>query len=68
MSKSNSEAFDTVEQLRSRAEEMIEGLNFQDINRRIRDFGRQNPVGLALAALTVGVATGLLLKNSLRRD
>lgn len=57
------EAFEALDQLRSRAEELIDGVNFEDIGRRIQEFGRRNPTGLALAALGVGLAAGLLMRG-----
>jgi len=40
----------------------VEALDLKQITRRVEDFGRDKPVALALAALTVGIAAGILMR------
>ena len=54
---------DAVEQIRARVEGMIEGFNFQQLSRKVRAFGRENPMALALSALTLGIVAGVMMKG-----
>ncbi len=60
-----SEADRTVEKVKRDVEEWVEGFNLQEISSKVQDFGRKNPIALALAALTVGVAAGILVRKKL---
>ncbi len=53
-----------LNQVKDDINHLIEGLDLRDISRRVEDFGRRNPVGLALAAASIGVAAGLLMRKS----
>lgn len=56
---------DALNRIRGEVDQLIGQIDFQDMGRKVKDFGRENPVGLALAALTIGVAAGFLMKKSL---
>ena len=60
----NQEVNRAIDQVKSDVDELIAGLDLQNLTRRIEDFGRANPMGLAVAALGFGVAAGLLLRRS----
>ncbi len=62
-SELNQEVNRAIDQVKSDVDELIAGLDLQNVTRRIEDFGRTNPFGLAVAALGVGVAAGLLLRR-----
>jgi hypothetical protein len=55
------QAFDRI---RSDVDQLVQELDFQQIGQRIQDFGREKPVILAFAALTVGLAAGLLMRRN----
>jgi len=54
---------DAASQVRKDVEHLIEGFDVQMIMNRVEEFGRDNPVGLALTALTLGVAVGFLMRG-----
>jgi hypothetical protein len=53
---------DATSRVKADMEHLVEGFDVQTITQRIEEFGRENPVGLALTALTLGVAVGFLMK------
>jgi hypothetical protein len=59
------QASDALDRLRTDVDQMIDGLDFRDLARQVEDFGRRSPVALAFAALTVGVAAGVLMRRNL---
>ena len=54
---------DAATKVKEDVERLVEGFDLQAIAKRIEGFGRENPVGLALTALTLGVAVGILMRN-----
>jgi hypothetical protein len=54
---------DAASQVKQDIEHLVEGFDVQTILRRVEDFGRENPVGLALTAVTLGVAVGFLMRT-----
>lgn len=54
---------DVTDRVRSQINEMIDSLDFPELLRRVQTFGRENPVGLGFAALTIGLAAGMLMRN-----
>jgi hypothetical protein len=54
---------DATARVKEDVEHLIEGFDFGTISKRVEEFGRENPVGLAVTALTVGVAVGFLMRN-----
>ena len=50
-------------QVREDIERMVEGLDFQGVSKKVEELGRTNPVGLAMTALALGVAVGLLIRK-----
>jgi len=57
---------DAATKVKEDVERLVEGFDLQAIAKRVEDFGRENPVGLALTALTLGVAVGVLMRNPRR--
>ena len=55
---------DAASKMKADIEGLIEGFNMQAVVERVQEFGRANPLGLALTALTVGVAAGVLMRNA----
>lgn len=53
---------DAASKVKEDVERLVEGIDLQTIAKRVEEFGRNNPVGLALAAVTVGVAVGILMR------
>jgi hypothetical protein len=56
------------EQVREDMKRIVEGFDAQAISKRLEEFGRKNPVGLALTALAFGVAVGLIMRGSKNFD
>lgn len=54
-------------QVKADIEQLIEGLDLPSIINRIDAFGRSNPVGIAITALSLGVAVGILMKNTSKK-
>ncbi len=54
---------ETNSQVRAEIESFVEGFDIRSVTQRIEEFGRENPIGLALGALAVGVAAGLFMKG-----
>lgn len=50
-------------QVREDIERMVEGFDFQGVSKKVEQLGRSNPVGLAMTALALGVAVGLLMRK-----
>jgi hypothetical protein len=69
-SNRNPDALDSISDATSKVkqsvEQFVEDFDLQSVARRVENFGRENPVGLALTALTVGLAVGLLVKSPRR--
>jgi hypothetical protein len=61
-------SFDAMSEAASRVkadvEHLIEGFDVKAIVNRVEEFGKENPVGLAMTALTLGVAVGILMRSS----
>ncbi len=57
---------DATAQMQEDIEQLVEGFDLKAIAKRVEEFGRENPVGLALTALTLGVAVGILMHNPRR--
>lgn len=49
--------------IREEVNQLIEGADLKNIFKNIEDFGRKNPMGLAIAALSIGAAAGILLRK-----
>jgi hypothetical protein len=52
-----------IDRVKVEADEFVDALDFPEMSRRIQEFGRQKPIALALAALTIGIAAGMLVRN-----
>ncbi len=59
----NSDVTQAFDQVRSQVDELVESLDIGGMSRKLESFGREKPVVLAIAALTVGLAAGLLMRN-----
>jgi hypothetical protein len=59
------DAAQAADRIRSEVDELVNALDFRQMARKIQDFGRDKPVSLAIAALTVGIAAGLLMRKTL---
>lgn len=57
---------DATSRVKASVEQFVEDFDLQGIAKRIESFGRENPVGLALTALTLGLAVGVLIKSPKR--
>lgn len=57
------ESAQAIDDLSEEVNEWVDSLDLQQLTRKVQDFGKEKPVILAIAALTVGVAAGLLMKN-----
>jgi hypothetical protein len=54
-----------IDRLKSEVDQLIGDVDFEAMSQKVKDFGRENPVALAVAALTVGVAAGILMRKSI---
>ena len=52
--------------VRADVERLVDGFDIESIVKKVDEFGRGNPVGLALTALTLGIAVGVLMKTPRR--
>lgn len=63
--------YDQVSEAAARVKEdverLVQGFDLKVITNRVEEFGRENPVGLALTALTLGVAAGILMRSSSKK-
>lgn len=53
----------TFNQVKSEVDELVDSLDLGGALRHLQNFGRERPIVLALTALTLGVAAGLLIKS-----
>ena len=60
----NSENSDPLHRIKREMDQLFADLNISEMGRQVEEFGRQNPLGLAVAALTVGVAAGILMRKT----
>ena len=44
--------------------EIVDAIDFPAMGRKVEEFGKEKPVALALAALTVGLAAGFLMRKT----
>lgn len=61
IAQASSEVHANVEQFIKKFDEEFD---FPGIAKRIVDFGRENPIGLAVSALTLGFAVGALIRSN----
>ena len=54
---------DAIELIRARFDRLVEDFNFQQLSQKVQDFGRQNPMALALSALTLGIVAGVMMRG-----
>lgn len=66
-SEGNHESMDeALSQIKSDISRLVDGFDIDLISEKIEEFGKANPVGLALTAMGVGLAVGVLMKQSRR--
>ncbi len=53
---------DPISRVKADVERLVQGFDFQTITQRVEEYGRENPIGLALGALTVGLAVGAFMR------
>jgi hypothetical protein len=61
------EVSEAAARVKEDVERLVQGFDLQVITKRVEEFGRDNPVGLALTALTLGVAAGILMRGSAKK-
>jgi len=54
---------ETASQVKADIERFVEGFDLKAVVGRVEEFGRENPIGLALGALTLGLAAGFLMRT-----
>lgn len=54
---------EAIDRISKEVDQWIEEIDIKQLGKKVQDFGQQNPVALAFAALTVGVAAGVLMKR-----
>ena len=54
---------EATEQVKRDVKRIMDGFDLQAISKGMEDFGRENPLGLALAALGLGIGVGLLMRS-----
>jgi ElaB/YqjD/DUF883 family membrane-anchored ribosome-binding protein len=57
------EASQALNQVKSEMSQWVDALDFDRMGKQVQEFGREKPFALAIAALTVGFAAGLLIKR-----
>lgn len=57
------DASETIQRIRSDVDQLIDEVDINRLTDRFEQFGRENPLALALGALTVGVAAGLIMRR-----
>lgn len=60
------EASETINQVKSDVDELLNEIDVDRITSRVEEFGKQNPLMLAAGALTIGLAAGLLMTRNRR--
>ncbi|NBU22015.1 hypothetical protein EBS43_11500 [bacterium] len=61
----NSDPFShAASKVREDIERIVEEFNFQGVSQKIEEFGKKNPVGLAMTALALGVAVGFMIRKN----
>ncbi len=54
---------EATDQVRNDIKRLVDGFDVQAISKSMEDFGRENPLGLAIAALGLGIGVGLLMRS-----
>lgn len=57
-------ATEAVTHLKNEIEKLVKDFNIQELAKNVEDYGKKNPVGLALTSLSIGIAAGLLFRNT----
>lgn len=58
-----SDAAQALNQVKSEMSDWVDSIDFDQMGRRVQEFGREKPFALAIAALTVGFAAGILMRK-----
>jgi hypothetical protein len=67
-SESQSSFSEPMDRMKREVEQLVGGLDVQSVTRRLEEFGRANPTGLAVTAFAVGVAAGILMRKRMPQD
>lgn len=54
---------EAASRVREDVEKFVEGFDFQAVSKKVEEFGRGNPMGLAVMALGLGVAAGFMMRS-----
>lgn len=54
-----------INEVKTEADELMDALDFPRMSEKVQEFGKKNPIALAVAALTLGVAAGLWMRRNL---
>lgn len=54
----------TTDRIANEIDHWIDDLELGSLWQKVEDFGRKNPVALALAAVTIGLAAGVLARRA----
>ena len=57
---------EAASKVKADVERLVEGFHLEILIKKVEDFGRANPMGLAVTALTLGVAAGILVNTTKR--
>jgi hypothetical protein len=57
------DASKAIDRVKVEADEFVDALDFPEMSRKVQEFGRQKPIALALAALTIGLAAGMMMRR-----
>ncbi len=55
---------ETASKVKEEIDQFMKEFDLNSVVHRVEEFGRENPIGLALSALTLGLAAGFLIRNS----
>jgi hypothetical protein len=59
---------EAIDRMKSEIDELIRTLDFKGMSQKVQELGRKSPIALGLAALTIGVAAGMLMRRTLEQD
>jgi len=64
---SGSRFSDPFERLRNEVNRVLDELDLPGMSRKVQDLGREKPVILAFVALSIGLASGILIQRTTSR-
>ena len=63
----DSKIHEATSRVKEDVERLVQGFDLQVIAKRVEDFGKENPMGLAFTALTLGIVAGLFMRGTAPR-